>query len=353
MKNAITQGAMTVRLIRGIDEAKGQLYLRLLAASQIAISTIAICIELTLMGRIWRCFSLSLPNTARSFLRTSSTLLIPIPPPLTLTISVLHDTHTGKVIKEFQRANISQLLSIGWKPPKSFEVLAGNDKTPLYGLTYLLSNFDHNKQYPIIDDIYTGAHNFFTPKSFFTYGSQANVLPELGFIVIKMDGRGTSKRGRAFHEHAFKNLGNGVDDHVVALKRLATEFNFIDIDRIGIFGFSAGGYDTDYAMLKYPDFFKVGVSASGNHDFRVDKAGWNEMWMDFPVTPHWGAQSNLTIAHQLKGKLLLMHGELDPNVHPAATLQLASKLMQANKDFELMIYPNIGHVFDKHPYFVR
>ena len=353
MKNAITQGAMTVRVIRGIDEAKGQLYFEASGGEPNRDPYYRHLYRVNLDGTD---LTLLTPEPAehstqlsKDFKYIVDTYSTPQTPP----ISVLRDTHTGKVIREIQRADISQLLAIGWQPPKSFEVLAGDDKTPLYGLMYLPSNFDPNKQYPIIDDIYTGPHNFFTPKSFFTYGSQANALAELGFIVIKMDGRGTSKRGRAFHEHAFKNLGGGVDDHVVALKRLATEFNFIDIERVGIFGFSAGGYDTAHAMFKYPDFFKAGVSASGNHDFRVDKAGWNEMWMGFPVTEHWDAQSNLTIAHQLKGKLLLAHGELDPNVHPAATLQLASKLMQANKDFDLMIYPNMGHVLDKHPYFVR
>lgn len=353
LKNAITSGAMTVRAIRAIDsqskhiyfEASGKeagrdpYYRHLYRANLDGTG-------LTLLTPEAAEHSTQLSDDYKYVIDTYST---PTTPP----VSVLRDSQTGKVIRQLQRADTSALIATGWQPPRPFKVLAGDNKTPLYGLMYLPSNFDPNKKYPIIDDIYTGPHNFFTAKSFNTYSTQANALAELGFIVIKMDGRGTHKRGRAFHEYSFKNLGGGTDDHVVAIKQLAKEHSYIDINRVGIFGFSAGGYDTAHAMFKHPDFFKVGVAASGNHDFRVDKAGWNEMWMGYPVTSHWDAQSNLTMAKHLQGKLLLAHGELDSNVHPAATLQLASKLIEANKDFELMIYPNMGHVLDKNPYFVR
>ncbi|NOU52822.1 prolyl oligopeptidase family serine peptidase [Pseudoalteromonas sp. JBTF-M23] len=353
LKNAITQGEMTVRVIRGIDEKKGYVYFEASGREPNRDPYYRHLYRVNLDGTGLKLLT---PEPAEHSTQLSEDFQYVIDTYSTTTsapITVLRHTQTGKVIKLLQRADITGLLATGWQPPKPFRVLAGDNKTPLYGLMYLPSNFDPNKKYPIIDDIYTGPHNFFTPKSFNTYGSQANALAELGFIVIKMDGRGTSKRGRAFHEYSFKNLGGGVDDHVVAIKRLAQQFAFIDLDKVGIYGFSAGGYDTAHAMFKYPEFFKVGVAASGNHDFRADKAGWNEMWMGYPVTKHWDEQSNLTIAKQLRGKLLLAHGELDPNVHPAATLQLVAKLMQANKDFDLMIYPNMGHVLDKNPYFVR
>lgn len=260
----------------------------------------------------------------------------------------------GKIVDKLLSVDTQKLDELGYQPPQPFSVLAQDGKTKLYGLLYFPSNFDPQKTYPVIDDIYTGPHGYFTPK---TYAgplySHALALAELGFIVLKMDGRGTGKRDRAFHEYSYKNLAGGADDHVWALQQLAATRPYLDLDRVGIYGFSAGGYDTVRAMYRFPDFYKVGVAASGNHDFRADKAGWNETWMDYPVGPHWNEQSNLTDADKLEGELLLAHGELDENVHPAATFQLVDKLIQFNKDFKLMIYPNMGHVLHNHPHFVK
>ncbi|MCG7547497.1 DPP IV N-terminal domain-containing protein [Pseudoalteromonas sp. Of7M-16] len=353
LKNAITQGNMTVRVIRGVDTKKQQVYFEASGRETDRDPYLRHLYRVDLDGRN---LTLLTPEVAEHDTRLSPDFKYFIDTYSTATqapISILRSTQDGTIIRTLQKADTSALIALGWQPPRPFSVIAGDGKTPLYGLMYLPSNFDPNKKYPVIDDIYTGPHNFFTPKSFVTYRSQANALAELGFVVIKMDGRGTNKRGRAFHEYSFKNLSGGSDDHVTAIKQLGKRFDFLDLNRVGIFGFSAGGYDTAHAMFKYPDFFKVGVSASGNHDFRVDKAGWNEMWMGYPETPEWEAQSNLNWAKHLQGKLLIAHGELDTNVHPAATLQLADALMKANKDFDLMIYPNMGHVLDKNPYFVR
>lgn len=267
---------------------------------------------------------------------------------------VVRNIDNGNIVHVLHEVDDTSLREHGYRPPKPFTVIAEDGITPLHGVLYFPSHFNPNKRYPIIDDIYTGPHGYFTPKTFDgPLYSHANALAELGFIVLKMDGRGTGKRDRKFHEYSYENLAGGADDHVWVIKNLAEKYTYIDSNRVGIYGFSAGGYDTVHAMLKYPDFFKVGVAASGNHDFRADKAGWNETWMNFPVTEKWDNQSNLSLAARLTGKLLLAHGELDDNVHPAATLQLANALINANKDFELMIYPNMGHVLEKHPYFVR
>ncbi|QPB85788.1 prolyl oligopeptidase family serine peptidase [Pseudoalteromonas rubra] len=351
--NPITQGEMTIRVIRGMDTERKQLYFEASGRESGRDPYFRHLYRVNLDGSD---LTLLTPEPAEHDTRLSPDFNYVIDTYSTASqapVTVLRDSRTGKVVREIQRADISALQATGWRPPQSFEVLAADGKTSLYGLMYLPSNFDPNKRYPVIDDIYTGPHNFFTPKSFNTYSRQANALAELGFVVIKMDGRGTNKRGRVFHEYSFKNLGGGADDHVAAIRQLAQRHAFIDSDRVGIFGFSAGGYDTAHALFKYPDFFKVGVAASGNHDFRVDKAGWNEIWMGYPVTPEWDEQSNLTWAKHLQGKLLLAHGELDTNVHPAATMQLVSALIKADKQFDLMIYPNMGHVLDEHPHFVR
>ncbi|MCF2860033.1 DPP IV N-terminal domain-containing protein [Pseudoalteromonas sp. SMS1] len=353
LRNPITTGNMTVRVIRGVDIEKRQLYFE---ASGKELDRDPYYRHLYRVNLDGSDLTLLTPEAAEHNTHLSPDFNYFVDTYSTATqapVSMLRSTENGQVIRTLQKADISALLATGWQPPQPFKVLAGDGKTPLYGLMYLPSHFDPNKQYPVIDDIYTGPHNFFTPKSFATYHSQANALAELGFVVIKMDGRGTSKRGRKFHEYSFKNLSGGSDDHVSAIKQLGQRHGYLDLNRVGIFGFSAGGYDTAHAMFKYPEFFKVGVAASGNHDFRVDKAGWNEIWMGYPQTPHWETQSNLNWAKHLQGKLLLAHGELDTNVHPAATLQLADALMKANKDFDLMIYPNMGHVLDKNTYFIR
>lgn len=269
--------------------------------------------------------------------------------------NTVRSTIDGKVVASIGSPDISELLASGWRAPQAFKILADDQQTQLYGLMYKPSNFDANKRYPIIDATYTGPHGFFTPKSFWTYYQHAQSLAELGFIVIKMDGRGTSKRDRNFHLAAYQNLAAGVDDHVYAIKALAKQHAYLDVNRVGIFGFSAGGYDTAQAMFRHADFFKVGVAASGNHDFRVDKTGWNETWLGYPVAEHWDQQTNLNpqSVAKLKGKLLLAHGELDENVNPAATMQLVNQLIKANKDFDLMIYPNQDHFLNNSDYFIR
>lgn len=273
----------------------------------------------------------------------------------TVPSNLVRSTVDGQVIMTVGDPDVSALMATGWRAPEPFEVLANDNKTKLYGLMYKPTNFDPNQQYPVIDATYTGPHNFFTPKSFWSYFQQAQSLAELGFIVIKMDGRGTSKRDRDFHLVAYENLAAGVDDHVQAIKDLAKTHRYLDINRVGIYGFSAGGYDTAQAMFRHADFFKVGVAASGNHDFRIDKTGWNEIWLGYPVAKHWDEQTNLNMDSiaKLKGKLLLAHGELDENVNPAATMQLVDRLIKANKDFDLMIYPNADHVLNNNDYFVR
>ncbi|WP_085284914.1 S9 family peptidase [Colwellia chukchiensis] len=351
--NAITQGEFTVRSIKGVDEAKGQLYFEASGKEPGIDPYLRHLYRVNLDG-----LNLTLltpePYEHHTYLSPNFRYIVDnYSDSQTPTQSWLRSAKSGKKLALLDQANVSALTAIGWQAPEPFSVLADDGKTPLYGLMYKPSHFDAKKSYPIIDDTYTGPHNFFIPKSFNTFSNQRPALAELGFIVIKMDGRGTNKRGKAFHRHSYKNLAAGTDDHVWAIKQLAKQRPYLDINRVGIFGFSAGGYDTMQAMLRHNDFFKAGVSASGNHDFRVDKTGWNEIWMGWPVTEHWQQQSNYTNVERLQGKLLLAHGELDSNVHPSATLRLVDKLIEANKDFDLLIMPKMGHVLDDSPYFVE
>jgi dipeptidyl aminopeptidase/acylaminoacyl peptidase len=170
-------------------------------------------------------------------------------------------------------------------------------------------------------------------------------LAELGFIVVQIDGMGTNWRSKAFHDVAWKNLADaGFPDRIAWIKAAAATHPQMDISRgVGIYGTSAGGQSALGGLLLHGGFYKVGVSDSGCHDNRMDKIWWNEQWMGWPIGPHYAAQSNVTLAPRLTGKLLLIVGELDTNVDPASTFQVADALIKAGKDFDLLLAPGVGH----------
>ncbi|MCP5052280.1 MAG: prolyl oligopeptidase family serine peptidase, partial [bacterium] len=217
------------------------------------------------------------------------------------------------------------------------------------------SNFDPAKTYPVIDATYSGPHAVRTPKTF--RGGCLNsyqAIAELGFVVITIDGLGTANRSKQFQDFSYRNLGDiGGPDHIAGMKQLARKYPYMDLSRVGIFGHSAGGYDAAHALLVYPDFYKVAVSSAGNHDHQMAKAWWPELYQGYPVGDHYKKQSNLALAKNLRGKLLLIHGDMDNNVNPASTLRFAGKLIEAGKDFDLLIIPNRDHGLGNHPYFIR
>ncbi len=269
-------------------------------------------------------------------------------------MSVLRRSSDGKVVKELEKTDAEDLLKTDWKYPEPFRGIGADGKTDIYGLIWRPSNFDPSRKYPVLEQIYTGPQGFFVPKTFAAYRNNAQSTAELGFIVVMIDGMGTAGRSKAFHAHAYKNLGGaGIDDHIAVLRQMATKYPYMDLTRVGLWGGSAGGYDSAHAMLTHPEFYKVAVSISGNHDHRMDKAWWNELWMGYPVSKEYKEQSNVTMAGNLKGKLLLIHGDMDDNVHPAATMQLVNALILANKNFDLLIVPNQGHGESTNPYIIR
>jgi len=272
------------------------------------------------------------------------------------TTTTLRSTRSGAVVMKLQDADISELTKRKLILPEPFTATAADGETALYGAIYKPSTFDPNKRYPIVEFIYAGPHAITTPKSF-TEGLRVDAafaVAELGFVVIVVDGHGTSGRGRAFLDPAWHNLhAVGLDDHVAAIKAVSAKRSYMDVTNVGIYGYSAGAYDVFRAMTERPDFYKVGVAASGNHDNRLDKAVWNEQWMGFPLGPHYDANSNITWASKLQGKLFLVHGELDENVPLAATLRLVDALSAANKPFELLIVPNADHWLAPVPYYNR
>ena len=264
------------------------------------------------------------------------------------TVSVVRELKTGKIVHQVSTADISNLLKKGYQSPTQFSATAKDGTTKIYGVYYLPTDFNSKKTYPIIDYTYSGPHIDITPKTFKAglIGLQ-QPMAELGFVVVTVDGLGTNGRGKAFNDVSYNNLGDGTTDHVLAIKELASTNDFMDLEKVGIFGHSAGGYDAARAMLLHPDFYKVGVASAGDHDHRMEKAWWPEMYMGYPVGDFYHEQSNITNAANLKGHLLLAHGGIDENVNPSATFKFAEALINAGKDFDLFIWPSRNHSFGR------
>jgi dipeptidyl aminopeptidase/acylaminoacyl peptidase len=285
-------------------------------------------------------------------------------PPVTL----LRSAVDGAVVMTLEKADIEMLKNIGWTPAEVFTVKARDNVTTLYGLMYKPSTFDPKKKYPIITHIYPGPQVGSVGDWGFSTGSsgQARSLAELGFIVIQLDHMGTPKRSKAFHDFYYGNMGdNGIPDHIAAIRQLAARYDYIDLDKVGIYGFSGGGFASTDAILRYPDFFKVAVSGSGNHDNRTYGFFWGEKYQGLlkvdsaKGTDNFEASANYTLAKNLKGKLLLTHGDMDNNVHPSNTMRVVDALIKANKDFDLIIFPDTPHALPAYgvrkvwDYFVR
>jgi dipeptidyl-peptidase 4 len=269
---------------------------------------------------------------------------------------------SGNRVLDLESADISRLTEDGWSAPERFSVKARDGRTDVYGVIFRPTNFDPADCYPVIDSIYAGPQVNQAPVSFGDMSRgrrssnfwQAQAIAELGFIVVMVDGIGMPYRSKAFHDRSYQNLGDGgIPDHVVAIQSLARTYPYMDISRVGIFGHSGGGYASCRAMMTFPDFFKVAVSTAGNHDDPTYAAGWTERYMGLPVGDHYFDQSNRAGAENLKGKLLLIHGEMDENVHPVCTLVVVDELIKANKDFDMLIMPNRTHACTDDPYFIR
>lgn len=259
-------------------------------------------------------------------------------------IAVLRDAKNGKIRMQLDKADISALLANGWKAPEVFSAKGRDGKTDMWGVIYRPSNFDPSKKYPVIEYIYSGPGDQYVPKTFSSYNWWMTSLAELGFIVVQVDGMTTSFRSKEFEEVCYKNLKDaGLPDHIAWIKAAAQKYPYMDIDRVGIFGCSAGGQESTGAVLFHPKFYKAAYSACGCHDNRMDKIWWNELWMGYPVDESYSACSNVDNAHLLSRPLMLVVGELDDNVDPASTMQVVNALIKANKDFELVVIPGAHH----------
>src|SRR6201999_2131242 len=241
------------------------------------------------------------------------------------------------------KGDTSALVAAGFKFPEVFVAKGRDGKTDIWGVIIRPMNFDPSKKYPVIENIYAGPQGSFVPKTFSAVSADQS-LAELGFIVVHIDGMGTSNRSKAFHDVAFKNLGDaGFPDRILWHKAAAAKYPYYDISRVGIFGTSAGGQSSLGALLFHPEFYKAAVANSGSHDNRMDKIWWNEQWMGWPVGSEYAASSNVDNAYRLQGQLMLVAGEMDTNVDPSSTMQVVNALIKAQKDFEFLYVPGGGH----------
>jgi len=267
--------------------------------------------------------------------------------------AVLRDM-SGKLVNTLEKADISRLSATGWKPPTPIVVKARDNVTDLYGLMFTPTNLDANakKKYPIINYIYPGPQSGSVgSRSFSPARSDHQALAELGFVVVLIDGTCNPSRSKKFHDACYGNMAdNTLPDQITGMQQLAQKYPYIDIERVGIWGHSGGGYATAAAMFRFPDFFDVGISESGNHDNRNYEDDWGERYIglltkDASGKSNYEDQANQNYAKNLKGKLLLAHGTMDDNVPPDNTLLVVDALIKANKDFDLLMIPNARHGF--------
>ena len=252
-------------------------------------------------------------------------------------------TDGNALLATVERGDITELAKTGWKAPEVFVAKGRDGQTDIWGIVIRPSNFDPAKKYPVIENIYAGPQGSFVPKSFFAY-NQMQSQAELGFIVVQIDGMGTSNRSKAFHDVAWRNLGDaGFPDRILWHKAVAAKYPYYDITRVGIYGGSAGGQNALGGLLFHPEFYKAGIAYAGCHDNRMDKIWWNEQWMGWPIGPQYSASSNVDNAYRLEGDLLLVVGELDTNVDPSSTMQVVNQLIKHDKNFDLLVVPGANH----------
>lgn len=372
LKNQVTEGSWAVGSIKFIDEENERIYFSGRGRESGDNPYYAHLYSINYDGSDFRLLTPEFANhkvdfspNGQFFVDTYST--ISSPPK-----SVLRSSENGQIIMELEQADAQALKDIGWKQPVIFSVKARDGITDLYGLIYFPPNYDPEKKYPVIDHIYPGpqfggvgnwefkggGHKYADEQ--LTYiGGEPFALAQLGFIVFELDHMGTPHRSKAFHDTWYGNfIDNGLPDHVKALKQLAARYQGIDLERVGIYGHSGGGFATTDALLRYPDTFHVGVAGAGNHDNRSYNIYWAEKYQGIleeneqTGKDNFYNSANKNYAKNLKGELLLFHGDMDDNVHPAMTIQLVDELIKANKDFDLIIAPERRHSLHE-PYFIR
>ncbi len=358
LKRQVTSGAWNVERVLRVDEESGDVlfmgngrepgdpYFAHLYRAPLAGGDVALLTPDSANHVVW------LAPDGETFVDQYST---PTMPPVT----VVRDMD-GELLQTAERADISRLERSGWQPPIPFTVKARDDETDLYGLMFRPSNFDPAAKYPVINYLYPGPQSGSVgSRSFRAAHRDLQSLAELGFVVIELDAMGTPRRSKTFQDAYYGNMGdNGLPDQIAGIRQLAERHPWIDIDRVGIYGHSGGGFASTSGILRYPDFYKVAVSQAGNHDNRNYEDDWGEKYQGLleayaDGVTNYDNQANQLVAENLRGKLLIAHGTMDTNVPHSNTMLVVDALIAANKDFDLLLFPNRGHGFGNEPYMMR
>lgn len=350
VKCQITRGEWVVRGVERVDESKRQIWLRVSGIDPeqdpYHIHLIRVGFDggdLTRLTRADGTHRWRFSPDGRFLLATWSR--VDQPP-----VVELRRSDTGELVCELERGDASRLMETGWRAPERFVAKGRDGHTDIHGIVLRPTNFDPTRRWPVVEQIYAGPQAAYVPKEWGSQGGPRQIA-ELGFVVVMIDGMGTSHRSKAFHDVCHKNLGDaGFPDRIAWIKALGAKYPELDLSRVGLYGGSAGGQNAVRGLIAHGDFYRVAVADCGCHDNRMDKVWWNELWMGWPVGPHFEEHSNAAQAHRLSGRLLLIVGEMDRNVDPASTMQVVDALVRADKDFDLLVIPGAGHGAAETPY---
>jgi dipeptidyl aminopeptidase/acylaminoacyl peptidase len=343
VKNQITKGEWVVRGVQRIDEAKREIWFSAGGMFPGKDPYFAYYYRINFDGSALTQLTAAEANHLGAYSTDGQFFVdnysrLDLPPVLEL-----RKTSDNSVVSTIEKGDTTDLCKTGWQAPEVFTAKGRDGKTDIWGMIIRPANFDPKKKYPVIENIYAGPQGSFVPKSFLTFSSMM-AQAEIGFVVVQIDGMGTSNRSKPFHEVAWKNLGDaGFPDRILWHKAVAAKYPWYDLTRVGIYGGSAGGQNALGGLLFHPEFYKAAVSYAGCHDNRMDKIWWNEQWMSWPIGPQYSASSNVDNAYRLQGDLLLIVGEMDTNVDPSSTMQVVHQLLKHNKNFDLLVVPGANH----------
>ncbi|WP_375447829.1 DPP IV N-terminal domain-containing protein [uncultured Fibrella sp.] len=345
LKNQITKGDWVVTRLLKVDEKARQLYFMTVGRQ----ATNPYFSQLCRIGFDGKNFAVLTPEPGNHqvSLSPSGTYFVDTySAPDVPAVSVARNMD-GKLVVGLEKMDISRLTATGWHPPVPIRVKAHDGQTDLYGLMYTPTQLDPTKKYPVVDYIYPGPQGGSVGNWSFSAARKDNqALAELGFVVVEIEGTSNPLRSKKFHDMSYGNMAeNTLPDQITGIRQLAQQYAYIDTNRVGIWGHSGGGFATATAMFRFPDFFKVGISESGNHDNRNYEDDWGERYNGLTSAADYEAQANQNYAKNLKGKLMLAHGMMDNNVPPSNTLLVVEALEKANKDYDLVLFPNSGHGF--------
>lgn len=344
MVRQITHGAWCVRDVQWIDEEQGEIYFSASGVNPDEDPYLIHYYKIGLDGRNLLCLTPGRGTHTAKYSSDHRYLVDSYSLVDTAPRTELRSAVDGSLVKVIEEADLSLIRAKGWRAPEPFVAMGRDGKTPMYGIIQRPSHFDATRSYPVIEYIYAGPGDAYTPKSFMPYNWNTTALAELGFIVVQLDAMGTAWRGKAFEEMCYKNLKDaGFPDRERWIKAACEKYPYMDSTRVGIFGASAGGQESTTAVLLHGDFYKAAYSSCGCHDNRMDKIWWNELWMGYPVDSSYVESSNVYLTPRLERPLMLVVGELDDNVDPSSTYQVADALIRAGKDFELVVLPGVHH----------